>query len=269
MIYTMNPTNQYATLERDSEQHFLELASCAKHHFCENHIWKILPSDQYTLICILSGSIRIQDFDREIVRNDTLLCLNFSRLNLEIERNTEFIKITFRASPIAPILNCRQGGTPLVVSGNFPQIKKLYQMNNNKKIVVGVKEAILLDFLNDFNEHMNASSSELSLYKRACKWAETHSDAAISAQDVAIALNCSRAHLNRVMKLIDGECLSEKIVRYRLERIKNLCLIENIAIWEIANRLGFYSPELLCKFFKYHTGMSISEYKRSKASLSL
>jgi|GEM_PF-2189903 len=269
MIYTMNPTNQYATLERDSEQHFLELASCAKHYFCENHIWKILPSDQYTLICILSGSIRIQDFDREIVRNDTLLCLNFSRLNLEIERNTEFIKITFRASPIAPILNCRQGGTPLVVSGNFPQIKKLYQMNNNKKIVVGVKEAILLDFLNDFNKHMNASSSELSLYKRACEWAETHSDAAISAQDVAIALNCSRAHLNRVMKLIDGECLSEKIVRYRLERIKNLCLIENIAIWEIANRLGFYSPELLCKFFKYHTGMSISEYKRSKASLSL
>ena len=269
MIYTMSHTNQYATLERDSEQHFLELASCAKHHFCENHIWKLLPSDQYTLICILSGSICIKDFNRKIVRNDTLLSLNFSRLNLEIERNTEFIKITFRASPIAPILNCRQGCAPLVVSGLFTQIKKLYQMNNNKKIVVGVKEAILLDFLNDFNEHINASSTELSLYKRACEWVESHADTAISAQDVATSLNCSRAHLNRVMKLIDGECLSEKIVRYRLERIKNLCLIEHISISEIANRSGFYSTELLCKFFKYHTGMSISEYKRNKTFLSL
>ncbi len=267
MIYTINSANKYAMLERDSEQHFLEFSSCSKHYFCGNHVWKILPTDQHILICILSGSIQIKDIDRELVKGDILLSTNFSSLNLKIERNTEFIKIVFRASPIMPVLNCQRQRAPLVISGSFPQIKKLYQMNNYNKIIVGVKEAILLDFLNDFNEYVNASSAEVSLYKRACEWVETHADTAISAQDVADALNCSRAHLNRVMKLIDEECLSEKIVRCRLEKIKNLCLIENILISEIASNLGFYSTELLCKFFKYHTGMSISEYKRNKASL--
>ena len=261
MIYTSDSINQYETMERGTKQQFLEVVSCTKHQFCENYLWKIVPSDKYTLIGILSGSIRIKGVDREIVRNDVILSQNFSCLNLEIERGTEFIKISFLASHIMPILNSRHEGSPLIMSGNFPQINKLYQMSNNKKIVIGVTEAILLDLLNDINEHMNASPTELSLYERACEWAEAHSDRAISAQDVAATLNCSRAHLNRVMKLIDGECLSEKIVRYRLERIKSLCFIKNISISEIANRLDFYSTELLCKFFKYHTGMSIREYK--------
>ena len=261
MLCTMASTNQYATLERGSEQQFLELVSCTKHRFCENYLLKILPTDKRTLICVLSGSILIKDAERVLVKNGILLSQSFSRLDLEIKPNTEFIKIVFLSSTIVPILNYRHGGAPIVTSASFAQFHKLYQMSNNKKIAVGVKEAVLLDLLNDFNEHVHTPSSELSLYRRACEWAEAHSDRAISAQDVAAALKCSRAYLNRVVKKLDGECLSEKIVRYRLERIKNMCCLENTSISKIANSLGFYSTELLCKFFKYHTGVSISEYK--------
>ena len=263
MIYTLNSANQYEELERKSQQQFLEFVSCTKHLFYENYLWKITPSDKHTLICMLSGNMRIKQTNREIVRNDILLSPHFLRLDLEIERSAQFIKIVFGASSIMPILKYPYEGAPFVTSGNFPQVNKLYQMSNNKKSVVGIKEVILFDLLNDFNEHVNASAAELSIYKRACEWMEAHSDSSISAQDVAVALNCTRAHLNRVMKLIDGECLSNKIVRHRLERIKNMCRIESTSISEIADRLGFYSAELLCKFFKYHTGMSISEYRKS------
>lgn len=267
MIYTLDPTNKYEALERESERHFLALVSCTKHQFYESCLLRILPSDKHTLICLLSGNIAVEGIDEKIVKNDILLSHNFSRLNLMIERNTEFIKIVFSASAILPILYGQRKGVPLVTTGNVSQVNKLYQMSNNKKIAICVKEAVLLDILNDFNEHINASSTELSMHRRACEWIEAHSESAISAQDVADSMNCSRAHLNRVMKLIDGECLSEKIVQYRLEKIKNLCLIENISISEIANKLDFYSTELLCKYFKYHTGISISEYKRKKACL--
>ena len=43
-----------------------------------NYLWKIVPSDKYTLIGILSGSMRIKGVDREIVRNDIILSQNFS-----------------------------------------------------------------------------------------------------------------------------------------------------------------------------------------------
>ena len=228
MIYTLNSANQYEGLGRKSEQQFLEFVSCTKHLFYKNYVWNITPSDKHTLICMLSGSMRIKEIDREIVKNDILLSPHFSRLHLEIERSAEFIKIVFGASPILPILKYPHEGTPFVTSGNFPQINKLYQMSNNKKSVVGIKEAILFDLLNDFNEHVNASAAELSIYKRACEWVEAHADSSISAQDVAVALNCTRTHLKRVMKLVDGECLSIKIVRHRLERIKNMCSIKNV-----------------------------------------
>ncbi len=264
MICITNSANQYSALKRVPEQQFLELVSCTKHSFFENYSWKIVPSDKHTLIYMLSGSMRVKEINKSIVKNDALLVRDFSRLSMEIEGNTEFAKIDFFASPIVPVLTCWCEGTALVTSGKYPQISKLYKMSNNKKTLLGVKEAVLLDLLNDINEHMNATSSELSLYKRACEWVEIHSDSAISAQDVADSLNCSRAHLNRVIKLIDGECLSDKIIRYRLERIKSMCHIEDITVTEIANRLGFYSAELLCKFFKYHTGRSISEYRKSE-----
>lgn len=263
MIYAFHSTNSYKTLERGSERQFLELVSCTKHQFYEKYLWKILPSEKHTLVYVLSGSVQIRDTDKKIYKNHLLLSPRFARLDLEMERGTELIKIVFFASPIVPVLKdgCQSG--PLILSGNYPQRNKLCQICNCKKTVVGVKEAILLDFLNDFNKNILVSSTELSLYNRACAWVEAHASCAISAQDVAIAMNCSRAHLNRIFKSIDSECLSDKIVQFRLKRIKDMCRIKSISISEIANKLGFYSTELLCKFFKYHTGISISKYRES------
>ena len=36
----------------------------------------------------------------------------------------------------------------------------------------------------------------------------------------------------------------------------------SVTATEIADILGFYSTEQLCKFFRYHEGISINEYKR-------
>ena len=90
---------------------------------------------------------------------------------------------------------------------------------------------------------------------------ENNSDRNITAENVADALDRSRAYLNRVIKSVDGSCLSEKIISSRIKRIQNLCSVENLSLAEISQKLDFYSPELLCKFFKYHTGMSVSDYR--------
>ena len=120
---------------------------------------------------------------------------------------------------------------------------------------------MLLELLCDMNDYRNATRAEFALYRQACDWIEKNAERAITSQEVAIVIGCSRAYLNRVVTAACGECLSDVIAQYRLERIKNFCDSGGISVSEIAHRLGFYSTELLCKFFKYHEGVSINKYK--------
>ena len=60
---------------------------------------------------------------------------------------------------------------------------------------------------------------------------------------------------------VGGISLSKKIASYRLERIKKLSALNSYGAEDIAKALDFYSAELLCKYVKYHTGISFSEYK--------
>ncbi len=262
MLYTIDNANKYENMERSVEKHFLELLSCKKHQFGEDYLWRVSPSDKYELFCVLSGGIRIRGEEKSLGKGAVALVRSCSRYDIDVEGGSVIVRIAFFASAILPILARSKDSPFFSASGSFPQINKLRQMSNNRNTVTGVKEAVLLDLLNDLNEYARASQSELLLYQRACEWIEAHSDKAISARDVATALGCSRAHLGRTIKLIGGDTLGERIAACRVARIKNMCRIEKAAVSEIASRLGFYSSELLCKFFKYHTGISISEYAK-------
>ena len=98
--------------------------------------------------------------------------------------------------------------------------------------------------------------------KKVLNYLKEINGSAVTAADVAEALGYSREHLNRIVKSIDNERLSDKIVKYRMENIKVLCEAKNLSIAEIAEKLGFYSRELLCKYFKYHMGISINNYRK-------
>ena len=254
--------NDYADEQRDGEIPFLELVSCTKYSFFKETTKKVIPTDKYELFCVLSGCVCIANIKKRIDKNGILLIRQFSRTKLEIEENTELVHICFAASPMLPILNNETNQTFSCTFTNTSLINKLYRLSCNKKVLPGIKEAVLLELLNDINDHSTASHSEFSLYLRACDWIENNSSRAITSQDVAAAMGCSRAHLNRVVKMISGECLSGMIARYRLERVKNLCDSGNVSVTEVAQRLDFYSTELLCKFFKYHEGVSISKYMK-------
>ena len=252
--------NKYIGDQRDGETHFLELVYCTKYQFCKESARRVIPTDKYELFCVISGEVYIPNVKKRIDKNSIILIKKFSRIKLEIKENTEIVHIAFTASDILPSLSSSGNLLFLENFGNFPLINKLYRFASNKNYGAGIKEALLLELLHDINDYSIAAHSKITLYKRACAWIEKNSVKAITSQDVAVALNCSRAHLNRIIKMLSGECLSDVVARCRLERVKNLCDGGNISVSEIANRLDFCSVELLCKFFKYHEGISITEY---------
>ncbi|MDO5311764.1 MAG: AraC family transcriptional regulator, partial [Clostridia bacterium] len=133
-----------------------------------------------------------------------------------------------------------------------------------KNNLPGTREGILLSLVNDMKKNAASVSSEIALYKKACQWIEDNAADAISAQDVANALGLSREHLGRVIKAVGGESLCKKTAEFRIIEIKRLCADKNLTLSDIAGELSFGSAELLCKFFKYHTGISVTEYRNNK-----
>lgn len=253
--------NKYIEGQRDNAAYFLDIVYCTKNQFCKETVKSVAPTDIFELFCVISGEVCLSNSKKRLGRNNILLIRKFSQTELKIKENTEVIRIGFTTSLRLSFLERRDDLAFFESSAIFSLINKLYRLVCLKKQDLGIKEALLLELLYEMNDHGKATLSEMELYHYACDWIEKNSVRAITAQDVASALNCSRAHLNRVVKAANGECLGNIIARYRLERIKNLCDSGGISVSEIAYRLGFYSTELLCKFFKYHEGVSINKYK--------
>jgi AraC-like DNA-binding protein len=255
--------NKYVGGGRESEACFLDMTSCVKKRFFKDSESKVTPSDKYELFCVICGEVYLPDAKKTIRKNGIILIRNFSKAKLEIKESSEIVHIVFSASHTLPILTDCTGQMFFEGFASFSLIDKLHRISCKKNGISGIKEALLLELLCDMNDYRNATRAELALYRQACDWIEKNAERAITSQEVAIAIGCSRAYLNRVVKAACGECLSDVIAQYRLERIKNFCDSGGLSVSEIAHRLGFYSTELLCKFFKYHEGVSINKYKNS------
>lgn len=256
--------DKYTDGNRDSETYFLETLYCARYQFCKETARKVNPTDRYELFCVICGEVYVPDAKKRIGKNGIILIQRLSQAELKIKENTVIVHIGFMTSIEFSILKFGNKLSFFENFSSFQSVNKLYRFTCLKSQAAGVKDALLLELLCDMNECAKVTHSEMGLYHRACDWIERNCAKAITAQDVASFLNCSRAHLNRVIKATSGECLGNLIARYRLERIKNLCDSGNVSISEIAQMLDFYSVELLCKFFKYHEGISISEYRSNK-----
>ena len=260
MMYVSENDQKYINLDRTPPQYFVEFIESSKRDYECGCSWRCPASEYFTLIYLISGKLSIESHEIFTDKNSVLFIPKFSNLKISILENSSIIHITFNTSLDIAFLRSK---SPFVLSSSHMflyQFEKLYQNANFQVSFSGAKEAMLLSLISELNKSPT-SSSEVILYEKALEWVENNSDKNITAEDVANALNRSRAYLNRIIKSVDGSCLSEKIISSRIKRIKNLCSVENLTLTEISQKLDFYSPELLCKFFKYHTGMSVSDYR--------
>ena len=261
MMYVSENDQKYINLDRTPPQYFVEFIEASKRSYEIGSLWKCPASEYYTIIFLISGRLAIESCGIIADKNSVLFIPKFSNLKINVLESSSIIHITFNTSLDISLLRNKSPYTLPPSHTLLYQFEKLYQSTNFQISFSGAKEAMLLSLISELNKHPSASSSEAVLYEKALEWIENNSDRNITAENVADALDRSRAYLNRVIKSVDGSCLSEKIISSRIKRIQNLCSVENLSLAEISQKLDFYSPELLCKFFKYHTGMSVSDYR--------
>lgn len=239
----------------------LETVDCFKYFASAKDSIRLSSPGYAGLFCVNSGKIDIDG--TSLSKNDCFYLPPFSKACVRVEKDSEIIRITFDFPQIKDFIP----ETCVTVLKNIPDafasIKKIYRLSYFKNTLPGAKEGILISLINDMYASLNMTSSEMNLYNEAYLWIESHAKNSVSAKDVAQALGCSREHLGRVVKSVSGECLGDIIAACRLAEIKKLCRDPEKTLSDICKELDFYSAEQLCKFFKYHMRMSVSEYRKT------
>ncbi len=93
------------------------------------------------------------------------------------------------------------------------------------------------------------------------EWIRINADRNIMAADVSGKFGYNEDYISRILKTHFGSGLRARINGHRLQLIKKLLLESDLTLSEIADTTGFGDYKLFLKFFKYHAGMTPSEFK--------
>ncbi|MBQ8510024.1 MAG: helix-turn-helix transcriptional regulator [Clostridia bacterium] len=109
--------------------------------------------------------------------------------------------------------------------------------------------------------------SEGSLVLRIREWIRINADRPLNAPDVSAHFGYNEDYITRLFKKRYGIGLKSMINELKLNHVKRLLLETDLPLTEIAGQAGFSDYKLFLKFFKYHEGLTPSEFKAAYYSL--
>ena len=196
----------------------------------------------------------------KVGRGNILSLCKFSSGRLTAEVDSELTEIAYEYSDSMVLFDL-----PLRIIRATQELQaymhRIYLNSFYSGCLPGVNEGLLVNILNMLNLLCGSNTGEINLYQSFCVWLEENMPSCITAEQAANAMDCTVAHLNRIVKKQSGKCLSTVLNERRILAIRQLLQRDGCSTREIAARLGFETPELLRKFYKYHTGTSLSQYR--------
>lgn len=100
-----------------------------------------------------------------------------------------------------------------------------------------------------------------ALASRVREWIRINTDKELEVSDIAAHFGYHADYLSRVFCKAYGHGLKAEINASRMRNIKRLLLESDLTLYEIADRSGISDYKLFLKFFKYHEGMSPTEFR--------
>lgn len=125
-----------------------------------------------------------------------------------------------------------------------------------------VSDSLLFVLLHELERQSKELQTEShAMASRVREWIRINIDRNIDARTVAAQFGYHADYLSRVMQKAYGNGLKAEIDSCRMREIKRLLLESDLTLLEIADRVGMQDYKLFLKFFKYHEGMTPTEFR--------
>lgn len=160
---------------------------------------------------------------------------------------------------------------------NFPSVAKCFSLQNRFEVYLLCRQILhyrerrepksvcgnLLSVLLHEMEWQSSSDPDpnSALVSRVREWIRINIDQNPDAVDVAQYFGYHADYLSRVFRRFYGHGLKAEIDACKCREIKRLLMESDLTLYEISKRVGISDYKLFLKFFKYHEGMTPTEFR--------
>ena len=96
---------------------------------------------------------------------------------------------------------------------------------------------------------------------KAIGYIREHCTENFSRQTVAEVIDCSPSHLSRIFSNVTGHTFKEVVLKYKMEKAKEILGRSKYSITEIAYEVGYNDPNYFSATFKRVVGITPSRYR--------
>ncbi len=100
-------------------------------------------------------------------------------------------------------------------------------------------------------------------------WIKANSHTAVKASQIAERFGYNVDYLNRLFKVNFSRSVKEYIDDERMKHIKAIMLSDHLSLSEVAEKAGFTEYKYFLKFFKYHEGITPTQFYRQNTKLHI
>jgi AraC-like DNA-binding protein len=234
--------------------------SCGKFISREEWIHPSRKEKTYEILFVTKGKVLIAEEEAEysLGENEVLILEPKKKhFGTEKSRDTQFFWLHFSGLDAIP-----EGKKHLKIENSYNLLLLFKQILS---YTIDHKPAEALDYLTRlillelFCENLSFDSDYM--VEKASAWIRANRDRAITVKDLARHFGYNEDYLNRSFKAHYGKPIKSYIDRERIGFIKQLLLEDALTLAEVAQKTGFQDYKYFLKYFKYHEGITPTEFK--------
>ena len=178
------------------------------------------------------------------------------------EREKDFEETKLRVIQVLTIASrstYNVGGKPdSLFNINLHFIKKMLSIKSREELLSLARDSIrqLISIIPVKNI---ADAEKITV---ALQYIREHCTSKILRKEVAEILICSSSHLSRLFSEITGHTFKEFVIKFRMEKAKELLRDTQLNVTDIAYDVGYNDPNYFTAVFKRTIGISPSQYKK-------
>ena len=218
--------------------------------------------DTYEWIVMTDGEAVIEEDGMAYeLRAGSVLLLEPNRLHRGIgvsKERVSFYWIHFRTEHLPSVEKCFSVADPYEVFLLCRQLLHYAQKQYPSEAADSLLKVLFCEL-----ERQSRIGAEPSgaLAVRVREWIRINSDRELDVGDVAAQFGYHADYLSRVFQRAYGHGLKAEIDACRMRSIKRLLMESDLTLYQIADRVGMSDYKLFLKFFKYHEGMTPTEFR--------